>query len=357
MYGNADVTICDLWVQYPRSTQIDFAYPVILAGISLLVPRPELVLYKWTSIFDGLSSYTWLLLGIVFISFWTILKGLRLKFGKSNRKKQSQTGAIFTELFRLLITSDGATQFDIPGYPVFQQMWSIFSTFMILIYSCNIITSLTVPRYDGRVDKPADFVKANLTWGITHLLDFNIILDMNDEYERKMREQFMIIENRTKVAQKMLDAKKFAILLNYYYDGTASITAGNKYGLTFSPSQYRLMKEDLYAAYISYGFQFNSPYKESMELMMVYMFEAGFIMYYKRRVIERDHPQDWDSIFNDDTSHSDSEPKVLRMGHVFSAFVMLIIGQLLAFTVLIWELRYKVWLTINRGCFKTRYKP
>lgn len=333
------MSICDLWVQYPRFTLLDFSYPVFQTCVTFLVPKPKILPYKWSSFLGGLSSEIWFLLGLTFAILWILLSATSYFIWSKNNTNFNQA---FFDLFRILTTADSIPIYYSRGHMTLLGIWSIFCNFMILFFSSNIILSSTLPKYTARIDTIDDFAESNLSWGISTNVDFTFIIDLKNPAHKLMKKNFIITENKTRVVNELIAQNKFAIFTTSYFDGTATTEAGITADIKFKTSQLRIMRNCIYQPYIAFGFPYNSPFKHSIENILLRMFETGIILYNRRNELRKKNPHDWDIVFEVGMPHSDLEPKILEVIHIFGSFIILAMGHGLATIVFLWEIRKKI---------------
>lgn len=338
MYGKADVVVCDLWVQYGRDTRIQFSYPVLQTCATFIVPRPHRKPHTWYSVFAGLSNENWLALSIVLFIYW----GLLWICKKLSQKKAKflTLDKILIDLLTLIITPNSVKSPDINAYSQILTAWTLFSNFIVLFYSCNIISSLTVPHYMERIDSLEDCIANNLTLLTTFPIDPNVFFDMTKPSHVRFNENYKLSSD-TNLYNSLIEKELFAILIIYYFDGTATIDAGHLVPyMKYHPSKFRLMRNCLYSPYTSFGFPLNSPFYASINWLLLYMFESGIFLYHKRQEITKHHPIDWESIFLEDQTTADVQ--VLRVEHIFGAFVIFACGHILALLVFLVEIKEKI---------------
>lgn len=341
--GYADATICDAWVQSPRNTRIDNSYPVFQTCETFLVPKPHILPHKWSSFLGGFTSEIWILLTLLFIILWILISVIIYYSAMDHQPQIIQT---FFDLLQLLTTSDSIP--DRRSQKILQlfALWSIFCCFMTMFFGSNLTSSSTIPKYSSRIDTPADFVQANLSWGSFVYMDFDIILDLSNPFHKIMKVKFIMFGNDTRYVNQLIRKNLFGIFAISYFDDTASIEAGDS-EVTFKPSKLRIMRSCIYKPYIAFGFPFNSPFKIGMDEMLMRMFETGLILHYRRDELRKENPHDWNIIFEGAESSSDLEPKVLMFEHIFGAFIILGVGYALAMVVFISEICY---FSHNKHC-------
>lgn len=341
VFGYADVAICDLWVQYYRNHRIEFSYPVFQTCATVIVPRPHLVQPNWTRIFAGLSFTTWMAILCCFMICWIFLSCI--KNCPSQTKYLSVTiDKIFIDLISILLTANSISSSKNAGYIQVLTAWSILSSFIVLFYSCDVISFLTVPNYTKRIDSVKDCVASNLSWGSTVEIDMSIYLNLKKLSHKIFANRFDVSVNNSHEIEELIRREQYALLVVYFFDGTAAVDSGVLESIEFDASQFRLMRSCFYSPYISFGFPLNSPYREAMEYYLIHMFEAGLYLYHKRFEIQKHHAKNWPSIFLEE--QSSAEVQVLRMEHVYGAFIVLALGCALALLVFLWEMRGLWWM-------------
>lgn len=247
-------------------------------------------------------------------------------------KREIDIQKLLMDFVRLLTTSDSTSVHLIPGCVSIFFCWSIFCLFMTNFYSSDLVSFLTIPRYTPRIDTADEFVKFNLSWQLSDPTRDFPFLDFSLESHRFIRDKFSPEDNPV-VGAENIRSGKYASLV---YKIDKQIISMN--GRNDTPIQnLRLMKSCLISPFVAYGFRHNSPFKVAIDKKLRTIFESGIVTHISEREIRKRYSSVWESVMQELDYNDSNEPEVLRVEHIFGAFILLFIGYLVSFVAFINE--------------------
>lgn len=322
--GRADLCFCGLWVQYPRNKLLQFSSAWLDTCLTFLVPRPRVLPYTWNSAFMGFKTSLWIcLLGVVILMIFLLI--IFIKFSKSsmNIKNDPSPTKIIFDVLNIIFTSTTIPDYSVPGTVSLLTGWAFFCLFISQLYSTDLITFLTIPRYEKRIDTTTDFVKNNLSWGLFRSTHFEY-LNMNLKTDRAIRDTFYV-ENDLETRLRGISSNKYGVMV-YNFHGSAVVFEGFD---EIPVANLRLMKSCLSRPYIAYGFAQNSPFSDVIDQHLGRLFEAGVANYIKAKEIGDHQGTIWESISNENDGKSQSQengPEILTLAQLYGPFIILLIG-------------------------------
>lgn len=240
-----------------------------------------------------------------------------------NIKNDLTPTKIILDVLNIVFTSTSLPNYSIPGTVSLLTGWSFFCLFISQLYSTDLITFLTIPRYEKRIDSTTDFVKNNLSWGLFRSTSFEY-LNMNLKADRAIKEMFNL-EKDLETRLKGISSNKYGVMV-YNFHGSAVVFEGFD---EIPVQDLRLMKSCLFRPYIAYGFAQNSPFIDVIDQHLGRLFEAGVANYIKAKEIGNHQETIWESISNERDGKAQSQekgPEILTLAQLYGPFIIWIIG-------------------------------
>lgn len=244
---------------------------------------------------------------------------------------------IILDVLNIVFTSTSIPDYSIPGTVSLLTGWAFFCLFISQLYSTDLITFLTIPRYEKRIDSTADFVKNNLSWGLFRATSFEY-LNMDLKADRSIKEMF-ILENTIGTRLKGISTNKYGVMV-YNFHGSAVVFEGYD---EIPVKNLRLMKSCLFRPYIAFGFAQNSPFSDVIDRHLGRLFESGVANYIKATEISDHQETIWESIAYEKDGKTQSQengPEILTLAQLYGPFIILIIGCSIGCIIFSFEFLY-----------------
>jgi len=242
------------------------------------------------------------------------------------------------DVYGLLITAGqfGMKKHNLVSIRVLLTWWSLMAILMTLMYSCNLVSFLTIPKYEIRIDSPESFEKSNLFWGLNVMIEMES-LNLNRKGVPYVKDN-VIMEYELRERLENIKTEKYAVLV-YRMSREMTILCGFE---DIPTKNLRLMKECLYEPYTSMILPKNSPYQHSVDSLLMRMFDVGIFQHVVQSQIHKHVPISMRSVFKErDAIDTDSDkPEILTLEHVQGAFYFLIFFNLISIAVFLTETFY-----------------
>ncbi|XP_018368899.1 PREDICTED: glutamate receptor ionotropic, kainate 2-like isoform X2 [Trachymyrmex cornetzi] len=167
----ADLAICDLTITHERKSAVDFSYPFMNLGISIVFGKPEEKIPDFFSFLLPLSTEVWFYMATAFLGV-SIMIFLQARMAPDEWDNPHPCNADPEELennfnlknsFWLTIGSLMQQGSDIlpkaPSLRMLASMWWFFTLIMISSYTANLAAFLTVDKMDAPIKGVEDLAK------------------------------------------------------------------------------------------------------------------------------------------------------------------------------------------------------
>lgn len=304
--------------------------------------------HNWYSGFMGFKPSLWLcIFGILLSMMFFIIIFSKMASYLMKIKHNLTNSKVIVELMSIMLTATSINDYSIPGTGSLFIGWAVFCLVISQLYSTDLILFLTIPRFEKRIDSTTDFVKANISWGLFRLSNFEY-LNMELEADREIRSKFQIEQTHKRRLQG-IQKNNYGVLV-YSFDRSAVVLEGFD---DIPVGNLRLMKNCLTRPYFAYGFPQNSPFKKAIDEHIVRLFETGIAKHIKLQEIRQHQKIIWQSVSHE-KDHLNNEPQVLTLPQLHGAFLVLLIGCFLASIVFaietFWWKKIKWFSKANKNC-------
>ncbi|PSN46629.1 Ionotropic receptor 108 [Blattella germanica] len=336
--GKADVGFCCLWLMAEQYEDFDMTIPWDIQCSSFLVPRPRR-LSNFGAIFSPFTTTLWVVIIVTAILTLLILHCLqrvRRCFITRERKDRSMTTNSM-HILGILTLSNLVTsrpEFD-EGRHIFA-WWTVFALLITTAYSSGLVSHLTVPVFDHRLNTIRDLVSANVEWSEPYEPAMASLFDLQNPWHQRFIEKFHLNPERAKKNYRLEDMNNvvFGFILE---GGTPYFLQG---GEPMDPSgliSLRVMKECVSRYYLTFGLVKNSPYKDAFNDVLFRLIESGIVNYWKKSIAYRRGDAEMATVFIDEVKIN-NEPHPFILKNVIGTFIILIFGLILAILIYVAEI-------------------
>ncbi|XP_066972278.1 ionotropic receptor 21a-like [Macrobrachium rosenbergii] len=216
----------------------------------------------------------------------------------------------------------------------FLLMWWILSWLLELSYFCNLIAVLTIPVFPKKIQTAQELADSSYR---VCLLDYGeFVAEALPSSTHHTLAALGAKLDLVPVRDNMPNAGEegcveLVLKGTHSHLETYSYTVYLYSKLGYSSKVYPL-KEQLYSNYLAFPVQKDAPWKYKFDEGMQRLFEGGLI----KRWMKEAMTEALDGAQTEDSS-STSEAKALTLGHLQSAFIILLMGYFVALVVIIGE--------------------
>ena len=327
-YEKADLGVCNVFMVEKRWNQIRYTAPYNFERGCFVAPAPK-PLSRWMSPALPFAQATWLSIGL------TVLAGGAVLFILVNlgiRKESMAFSSIAYDYLYIIGLVSMKSQDIIPKYQPTRIYIGFFWLFCLIIstaYSANLVAFLSVTQMSAPIDTLKQLKESPLRIGgfvfwktqFAPSIDANVRsfvdrlesdLDFENLFDDVEKGEFSLIENKQYL--------ELIIASRYTYGNRATI---------------RIVKECLLPYNIGLGLQKFSPLQETMNKVILRLFESGVLGYWKKEVIDF-----FKDLNKDKRGTADDVDLVssLSIDHLQGVFIIYSLGLFLALIIFLFEL-------------------
>ncbi|XP_041354478.1 glutamate receptor ionotropic, kainate 2-like [Gigantopelta aegis] len=329
-----DIIMADISTTYLRQKVVDFTHPYNFDVATVVMRRPiddsssylsYIQLYRWEV---HVCIWSSIVLAYLFVK---VIERVNPFYRHGRVVDKGNHSTLFWLLYGSLLKQGGRDVTKVSqSRRVFLGTWWIFAIIMSSIYSGNLIAFLTVSRLKLPFDTISGMVQQDrFTWGTYGGSNYIKFFETSkDKDYQKVAEGFKKFpkEDPSTLSTKAEEHRLKVLKGDYCF-------IGGKPTLEFWVSQncqLKLLNEGFYSLLYGIVLPKNSPYTKDFSDQIIGLHETGIMAMMKTKW----WPQN--SCNDDELKYA----KAIQLSDIQSAFYVLVIGTVMTFIVLLFELLY-----------------
>lgn len=332
--GRADMAMCSFWLNIVTNyaPNVSTTYPFLDSCVTFLVPKPQL-LPSISYVLQPIQFHLWLLLAAVLIATSATLH----EFRKRENDHEALYGESFFSVLRILTGGPLDSHSSSQRWPARFVLLSLnlFALLLSTAYSAGFVSSLAQPRVANPVFYLKDMVSTKLRIDVQTSdvkLFANFLRTFENRYVRKLGDQ--VVSSALEGYEK-IDMKDFARVVKLVGKEFVTDTEGFD---EYRKTHLRILKECTFSPLTTFAFRKASRYTIYFNKMLMRLNEHGFTTHwYKQLTIGPDlaYMRNFFSTYVSEVFQR--EPLTIRQ--LQGAFLLLVIGLLVAFATFVWEIK------------------
>lgn len=210
----------------------------------------------------------------------------------------------------------------------------LFLTSILLstAYNCNLVSYLTVSKFQKPIDTVQDLASSGLKWGINDMSWVPVVGSSADPHVQKIKNKYIYFQD-LKEFNQFASKGEIAVLVdkvNRIHLSTADLEES-----TFR--KLHLMKDDVMTFVESLMFEKGSPYIDKFNEVIKPLRESGIIRHWDNEVFRMYKDRKFTYPL-EKNSRAPNGPRILELNHVRGGFIILLASYPLALGILVCEL-------------------